>query len=153
MRLAEALILRADVQKRYNQVKARLSANAKVQEGEQPPEKPEELLRELEQLLKEQGSLIRRINRTNCSVAFDEKRTIADALADRDILAQHRNALSELIQTASVRQDRFTRTEIRYVSTVDIAALQRQADQMAKEYRELDIRLQELNWSTELVEE
>ncbi len=152
MRLAEALILRADVQKRYNQVKSRLSANARVQEGDTPPEKPEELLRELEQLLKEQGSLVRRINRTNCAVAFDEKRTIADALADRDILAQHRHALTELIESASVRQDRFTRTELRYVSTVDIATLQRQADQLAKEYRELDIRLQELNWSTELVD-
>ncbi|WP_322922818.1 DIP1984 family protein [Paenibacillus campi] len=153
MRLAEALILRADVQKRYNQVKARLNASAKVQEGEQPPEQPEALLHELEQLLKEQGTLIRRINRTNAETVFDEQRTIADALADRDLLAQHRNALTELIQAASVRQDRFTRTEIRYMSTVDIAALQRQADQLARDYRALDIRLQEMNWSTDLVEE
>ncbi|WP_322904120.1 DIP1984 family protein [Paenibacillus campi] len=153
MRLAEALILRADVQKRYNQVKARLNASAKVQEGEQPPEQPEALLHELEQLLKEQGMLVRRINRTNAETVFDEQRTIADALADRDLLAQHRNALTELIQAASVRQDRFTRTEIRYMSTVDIAALQRQADQLARDYRALDIRLQEMNWSTDLVEE
>jgi len=34
MKLAEALILRADCQKRFEQLKARLLSNAKVQEGD-----------------------------------------------------------------------------------------------------------------------
>ncbi|WP_411349800.1 DIP1984 family protein [Paenibacillus sp. WLX2291] len=153
MRLAEALIVRSDIQKRVEQVRSRLNLNAKIQEGEQPAEQPAELLRELQELLNQLGSLIRRINRTNAQTAFDDQRTLADALTDRDILSLHRNALSELIQSASVRQDRFTRSEIKFLSTVDIAALQRQVDQLAKDYRQLDTRVQELNWLTDVLEE
>jgi hypothetical protein len=46
MKLAEALILRADYQKRIEQLKAILIRNAKIQEGDAPAEKPEELLKE-----------------------------------------------------------------------------------------------------------
>ena len=49
MKLAEALILRADTQKRIAQLKERLLLNAKVQAGDQPAEKPESLLAELEE--------------------------------------------------------------------------------------------------------
>ena len=45
MKLAEALILRADCQKRIAQLKSRLLTNAKVQEGDKPAEAPQELSR------------------------------------------------------------------------------------------------------------
>ena len=48
MKLAEALILRADLQKRIDQLRVRLNNNAKVQENDEPSEKPEELLNELD---------------------------------------------------------------------------------------------------------
>src|SRR5207237_1352535 len=41
MKLAEALILRADCQKRMAQLKGRLLVNAKVQEGDAPAETPQ----------------------------------------------------------------------------------------------------------------
>jgi hypothetical protein len=63
-----------------------------------------------------------------------------------------RAAYAELAQAASVTQSRYTRTEVRYVSTVSVAELQKRADQLAREYRELDARIQELNWNTELLE-
>ena len=44
MKIAEALILRADIQKRIAQLKVRLNNNAKVQENEEPTEDPEFLL-------------------------------------------------------------------------------------------------------------
>ena len=47
MKLAEALVLRADVQKRIRQMQSRLNQSALVQEGEQPPEDPQALLAEL----------------------------------------------------------------------------------------------------------
>jgi hypothetical protein len=47
MKLAEALILRADCQKRIAQLKSRLLVNAKVQEGDTPAETPQELITEL----------------------------------------------------------------------------------------------------------
>ena len=50
MKLAEALILRADNQKRLEQVCQRLLRSAKVQEGDQPPEDPGALIEALEKL-------------------------------------------------------------------------------------------------------
>lgn len=41
MKLAEALILRSDYQKRIEQLKNRLTNNAKIQEGDEPMESPE----------------------------------------------------------------------------------------------------------------
>lgn len=43
MKLAEALIVRTDFQKRLEQVKHRLLLNAKFQEGESPSEDPKDL--------------------------------------------------------------------------------------------------------------
>ena len=47
MKLAEALILRADCQKRLQKIKERLIRSSKVQEGEEPPEQPQGLIEEL----------------------------------------------------------------------------------------------------------
>jgi hypothetical protein len=73
-------------------------------------------------------------------------------LAERDVLAMRRAVYAELAQVASVTQSRYTRAEVRYVSTVGVAELQKRAGQLAREYRELDARIQELNWNTELLE-
>jgi hypothetical protein len=35
---------------------------------------------------------------------------------------------------------------------VSVAELQKRAGRLAREYRELDARIQELNWNTELLE-
>ena len=65
MKLAEALNQRADLQKRIAQLRERLSNNVKVQEGDQPAEKPEELFQDLDDCLKQLKDMIVRINRTN----------------------------------------------------------------------------------------
>ena len=150
MKLAEALILRADCQKRFEQLKVRILRSAKVQEGDQPAENPQELMDELERVLNELADLIKRINRTNSTTAYQGERTISDALAERDVFALRRGLYADLAQTASVTQDRYTRTEVKYVRTIDVGEAQKQADQLARVYRELDARIQELNWQTEL---
>ena len=48
--------------------------------------------------------------------------------------------------------NRYSATEIRYVATIDVKSMHRRADTAAKHYRELDIRIQQANWSTELIE-
>ena len=150
MKLAEALILRADAQKRLQQLRERLIRAAKVQEGEQPPENPQELLAELDRVLSEFNRLVKSINRTNASTPFDEGRTLTDALADRDTLALERHAIQGVIDTAASQQFRYGRSEIRFVSTVDVAALQKRSDDLARRYRELDAALQALNWTVEM---
>ena len=152
MKLAEALIRRADSQKRFEQVKSRLIMNAKVQEGDVPAETPAELLTELSRLANELLDFIKRINKTNSATVFSGNQTLSDALAQRDLLALQRAAYAELAQAASITQGRFTRSEVKYVATVNVAELQKRADELAKNYRELDARIQELNWQTELVE-
>jgi hypothetical protein len=151
-KLAEALILRADCQKRFEQLKARLLRNARVQEGDEPAENPRELLAELERVARELADLVKRINLTNSVTAFGEGRTLTDALAEREALGRRFRLYTELAAAASTSQDRYTRTEVKYVSTVEVADVQRQADVLAREFRVLDARLQELNWRTELKE-
>jgi hypothetical protein len=152
MKLAEALILRADCQKRFQQLQARVLRSAKVQEGDEPAENPTELLAELEGVSGELAALIKRINKTNATTAFREDQTLADALAERDVLALRRNVYSGLAQAAAVTQDRYSRSEVKFKSTVNVTEVQKRADDLAKSYRELDSRIQELNWGVELIE-
>ncbi len=150
MKLAEALILRADAQKRLAQLRQRLSNNARVQEGEAPNENPQELLAELDRALVTFNDMVKRVNRTNAAVLLNEGRTLTDALADRDTLALERVAINEVIGAASQQQFRYGRSEIKYVNTVDVAALQKRADDLARRYRELDAAIQQANWNVEL---
>lgn len=152
MKLAEALILRADCQKRVAQLKSRLIANAKIQEGDAPAETPQDLIAELGRVSAELLDLIKRINRTNSATALSGTGTISDALAERDVLALERAAYAELAQTAAITLDRYSRSEVKYIATINVAETQKRADELAKKYRELDMRIQELNWKTELVE-
>jgi len=152
MKLAEALLLRADSQKRIEQLKARLLRNAKTQEGEAPTEDPQSLLSELNSVADQLVDLIKRINRTNSNTVFSEGKSIADALAERDVLVLRRGAYTDLATTATLRQDRVTRSEIKYISTINVAEIQKQADGFAKQYREIDARIQEANWKTDLAD-
>ena len=152
MKLAEALILRADRQKRFEQLKSRLLTNARIQEGDAPAEKPQDLLAEIERVADELVDLIKRINRTNSNTVLANSATISDVLAERDVLALRRTAYSDLALNAAIGHGRLTRSEIKYVSTVNVAEIQKRADELARNYRELDSSIQELNWQTELSE-
>ena len=114
MKLAEALLLRADLQKRIEQIESRLLRNAKVQEGETPAEDPQALL------------------------------------ARRDCLRLYVQALRHFCAEASATVMRGTRSEVVVRSAVDVRRLQKTIDDTSKELRELDLRIQGLNWTAEL---
>ena len=151
MKLAEALILRADCQKRIAQLQQRLLRSAKVQEGEQPAENPEALLTELDAAIAQLRILIQQINQTNARTAFHNG-SLSDALAERETLQMQRNVYSNLVDAASIRQERYTRSEVKFLSTVAIAQIQSQVDRLSRDYRELDSQIQALNWQTDLIE-
>ncbi|MDY6805402.1 MAG: DIP1984 family protein [Cyanobacteriota bacterium] len=151
MKLAEALILRADCQKRIEQLGSRLTRSAKVQEGEEPPENPQALLGELEGAINELADLIKRINKTNSQVTLEESQTISDALAERDVIKKKLNIYEQLIYEAASQQNRYSSSEIKYISTVNVRELQRQKDLISRQYRELDTKIQAANWNIELV--
>lgn len=150
MKLAEALILRADIKKRFEQLRQRLVNNAKVQEGDKPAEKPEDLLKEIEQTAKEYEKLITQINKTNSETEFAKDKTLTDALAERDVLILRRGVYANLVTSATISQQMYSRSEIKFVSTVDVGKMQKQVDKISKQYRELDAKIQEFNWKTDL---
>jgi hypothetical protein len=151
MKLAEALVIRADSQKRLEQIKARLLRNAKVQEGEKPAEDPESLISEFEATASELVQLIRRINLSN-STAMVLGRTMTQALAERDVLKQRQALYRDLAQAATVTHSVSTKSEVRFKGTVTVSAVQKKADAAARELRELDARIQEANWLIDLSE-
>ena len=152
MKLAEALIQRADHRKRLDQLRERLVGVARVQEGDAPAEDPAALLAEVERTAAGLTLLIQRINRTNSATPLDDGRTIADAIAERDTLQLRHSIITSLIQAAIIKQDRFTKSEVRFHSSVDILTLQRQADNLAQAYRELDTKIQAANWLVDLID-
>jgi hypothetical protein len=152
MKLAEALVLRADVQKRIQQMQERLTQSAIMQEGEPPPEDPQVLLTELAALLAQLVQLIQRINRTNMATAMPNGTILTDALAQRDVLDQEIRIISSLADAAAKGLVRYSRSEIRIISTVDVAAQRRRMGELAQTRRELDTAIQATNWAVDLIE-
>lgn len=150
MLLAEALARRAEADERLRALTQRLTQGALIQEGDAPAEDPAELLAETAHLLTEIETLVRRINHTNSQTPF-EGATLTDALARRDATLRARRLYSQVADAAAARQDRYSRSEVRYVPTVDVAQLRKMADDAAKAYRELDTKIQQVNWSTQLL--
>ena len=149
MKLAEALSERADIKTRISQLESRLCLNSRVQEGEKPAENPEELLCELHALSARLEELICRINLTN-SATVHEGETLTALLARRDVLALELGVLRNFLSEASHTAVRASRSEIKILSTVDVKEKQKQVDSLSKQLRELDIRIQQLNWTVEL---
>ena len=152
MKIAEALILRADIQKRIAQLKVRLNNNAKVQENEEPTEDPEFLLAELENLISQLNDLIVKINRTNTLSKLDGI-SLVESIAKKDTLSQKAGILREFIEIASQKVNLYSTTEIKVFSTVNVSELQKKLDKLSKEIRETDTKLQQANWTIDLVEE
>ncbi len=151
MKLAEALILRADLQKRLEQIRSRLYNNVLVQEGESPSEDPNVLLKEYMTLQEELTTIIQAINKTNNNTAFDDQMMLSEALVKRDSILSKRSILIGAAEKASEKQDRYSRTEIKYVSIIDVKKFQKEADKLSKEFRELDTKIQGMNWNVDLI--
>ena len=150
MKLATALAERSDIQNRINTISVRLDNNAKVQEGDVPAEDPKALMEELDRLIVRLEDLVARINLTNSGTVYEGK-TITELLEHRVCLKKKLWVLRDFLNTASDRVTRMTRTEIKIVSTVPVTEIQKTVDGLAKELRTVDEKIQELNWTTELV--
>lgn len=150
MKLATALSRRADLQGKLNEIEKRLVANSKVQEGEQPSENPVELIAEKDRILSELENLIIRINLTNSKVEYNNI-TVTEMLAKRDCLKQNIAIMRNFLNSANDKVNRYSKSEIAIKSTVDVAEYRRKVDVLCKELRELDEKIQEINWTTELM--
>ena len=149
MKLAEALSLRADLQKSIAQLKSRLKECSKVQEGDDPSENPDEVLALLEKKFPELEELIYRINYTNMHITLNGM-NLTQMIAKKDVLTLRVSTLREVLHHIVERENRYTRSELKYVRYLDVAKLRKQIDSLSQELRLLDMQIQSVNWSADL---
>lgn len=154
MKLAECLILRKDLQVKLQQLRGQMRANVRVQEGDQPPVTPEDIVKEYQRKNQELAKLITKINLTNAQVLIPELDiTLTEAIEMREAARRDYQLLDEAVNSAQERQELYSRSEIRQVSTIDLPEYHRRRDLAAKKIRQLDIAIQETNWQTVMPEE
>ena len=151
MKLAEALQERADLNRKIDELRRRIENVVLVQEGEDPVEDPNALLDELNGAISRLEYLTSAINLTNCRAKVNGM-TLTELIAKKDSLLLKLSAYRDLIYTAGQNTSRARGTEIRVKAVLKASDLQRTADEMSKEVRELDNLLQETNWKTKLAE-
>ena len=151
MKLAEALSMRSDLNTRLYQLQIRLNNNSRIQEGEEPSEDPQALLAELDEVASRLEDLIARINLINSRTVSSDGSTLTQLIARRDVLTRKSEILRSFLDEASYKVGRGSASEIRVISTVDVRSLRKKADSLSEEVRITDTRIQELNWTTELI--
>lgn len=152
MKLAEALQERADLNRRISELTDRISCCVLVQEGEEPPEDPEDLFHELDADIAQLGQLIAFINRTNSATVVDGK-SLTEIIAEKDALNCQLDSYRSILSTASADVYRARDTEIKILKTVDVRSLRKKTDAISKQIRLLDNTLQRANWTYDLIEE
>lgn len=150
MKLAEALLLRADLKKKLLSLRERIGRNAMVQEGEAPKEKVEDLLAEATSVLQEQQILVRRINAANESVKLSDGRLLGDVLALRETLIAQHSLLTSTIAATHKDVDRYSQREIKWVPQIHVASVQKQADDLSRKIREVNVTVQAANWQIDI---
>ena len=152
MKIAEALTLRAAAQRRVEQLRSRITANARFQEGEEPAEDAADLLAEADQVLDELEKWISRINRTNAVVDLGADGSMTEALARRDVLRLRHGVLTGAADAAAGDGFRHLRSELRQLTALPVRELRSRADDVARQLRELDVRIQQANWTHDLLD-
>ena len=94
--------------------------------------------------------MIEHINLTNCQTLVGDK-TITELLARKDALTVQISAYRDVIEQGSRNTDRARHSEIKILSTINVAEIQKKTDRLAKDLRNVDNLLQETNWKTELL--
>ena len=82
--------------------------------------------------------------------ATHEGESLTRMIARKDVLTLRLSLMREVVNYVIVT-DRLGRNEIKYVRTIDVAQLRKEMDGYAKRLRELDLKLQSLNWTLDLV--
>ena len=150
MKLAEALSIRKDLQKRIQQLEQRIESNVKVQEDDEPLEDPNELMKELNSCLIQLEELIARINLTNINTKNAEGLSITQLMAKKDTLTTRIGILRNIYSEATNITSRYSHTEIRLECVIDVKQLSKQIDDYSGRLRKLDMEIQGLNFLTEL---
>lgn len=150
MKLAEALLLRSEYQKKIDNLQQRVMFNLKIQDGDKPSENPDDLLAEIIKLNDEMCQLIKKINKCNNDVKLDNGQTLTEALVDRDSIMKKRQILNAITMNAAQKDFRITHAEIKINMTLDIGEIQREIDSLSQQFRKIDTQIQAKNWLVDL---
>lgn len=150
MKLAEALMLRADMCKKIASLRERIARNALVQEGDEPDEEPASLIEQIHTAIEEFAQLAGKIHRANHRSPMTGGQMISDALTRRVALTAQHAALQHAIKHTQKDCDRYGVREIRWVSRLNVAELNARADHISRQIRELNAAIQKANWDAEL---
>ncbi|PVU89969.1 hypothetical protein BB559_004839 [Furculomyces boomerangus] len=151
MKLAEALIIRTELDKSIKNLEARIISNSLIQEGSKVLEDPNVLLQELYEKIEEHKTIVTRINATNLNVKLNSGISIMEGIVKRDVYLRLYNTLNTICNHANEKIDRYSKTEILNIATIDVAALRKKMDMVAKQRREIDIEIQSTNWIHDLI--
>ena len=86
---------------------------------------------------------------TNARTA-DNGETLTSLLAKRECLQKKVGLMRDFLDRASELVERSAYTEIKVHSTVSVPEKRKELDALSKDLRNLDSRIQQLNWLTEL---
>ena len=152
MLLAEALLRKSVLKKELEALEQRMSESARVPHDEEPVD---DYLLLLESYRKKEGELLEmnlRILETNFNTSFEEGETISQAIIRRDSLRRLVSMYNKLLSAATGGDRRlFSSRDVKYRRIVDMDKARVNKDNTAMKYRELDVKLQQLNWNTELL--
>lgn len=151
MKLAEALLHRAELQKTLASLKARLASNVRIQEGDVPSENPSDLLVAAQQVIGHLAKLINQIHQTNAQARLADGRRLLDLLTQRDELLDRHKLLQVAIDHTKATEERYSYREIKWSIVIPVASLQQQADDLSVKIRDLNILIQATNWQIDLV--
>ena len=146
MKLAEGLLLRADIMKKIEHLQNRIRPVLIVSDDRLPQEDPDKLLAQLRKAIKDLESLVIRINKTNNETNVEGEGLLMEALAKRDSLKMLSEKLRNIRYAAQINNSGDNNLK----TTINIKKLQTEMDQTGRAFREIDSKIQEINWLTEL---
>lgn len=148
MKLAEGLLLRADLIKKIEHLQNRIMPVLIVSDDRLPQEDPDKLLAQLRKTIQDLEILIIRINKTNNVTVVEGEGLLMEALAKRDSLKLVSEKLRNIRRSAQI----FNTGDSNLKTTINIEKLQIEIDQAGRAFREIDSKVQEINWLTFLVD-
>lgn len=150
MKLAEALLLRRDLNNRLFQLRNEISSSVLVQEGDTLDCSITELFKEYDVINQQYSELVVAINRKNATASLaDSALLLMEALEQREQLRRKHALLTQALDETKAAP-RMGRNEIRLVRTIDTKTLTEQLNTTAKQLRELDGKIQQTNWLVDL---
>ena len=92
-------------------------------------------------------------NRTDAATAIDGGGTLTDAPARRDVLRLRYGVVTRAAEAAAGKNSgyRQLRSELKMLPALSVTELRAQADDLARQIREVDLLIQCTNWTAELL--